>query len=113
LRPGIGVADQAARLDGVAFTVALPQRHAQRRHDQIGRLGRGRVPGHDPLGEHVQDEGDVDEPGPCPHVGEVHHPGPVRCVGGAVAVEQVARPPPVGGWDRGAHALGANHAPQA
>ena len=67
LRPGVGVTDQ---LGGgrVALAVALPQRHPQRGHHQVGGLGRGRVPGHDPLGEHVEDERDVDEPGPRPDV---------------------------------------------
>jgi hypothetical protein len=64
LTAGVGVADQLARHDGVAVAVALPQRHPQRDVDQVDVLGGRGVPGDDLLGEHVEDERDVDEPGP-------------------------------------------------
>lgn len=86
LRPGVRVVDQLAGLGGVSFSFALPQRHAQRDHHQVGLLGRRGVPGHDPLGVDVDDEGHVGEPRPGPHVREVRDPGAVRCRGAEVAV---------------------------
>jgi hypothetical protein len=61
---GVGVADQLAGHHGVALAVALPGRHPQRRHHQVDVLGGRGVPGDDLLGEDVEDERDVDEPGP-------------------------------------------------
>ena len=55
----------------VALAVTLPQRHPQRGHHQVGGLAGGGVPGHDPLGEHVEDERDVDQAGVRADVGEV------------------------------------------
>lgn len=108
LGPGIRVVDQLPGDRRASFAVAVPQRHAQRHHDQVGLLGRGDMPGHDPLGEDVDDEGDVDEPGPRTDVGEVGDPGPVgRC--GEVPVQQVTGPLAVLGRDRGPHALVAAH----
>ena len=42
--------DELAGDRGMPFAAALPQRHPQRDHHQVGLLGRGGVPGHDPLG---------------------------------------------------------------
>jgi len=64
----VGVVDQLAGLHGVTVAVALPQRDPQRGEHQLGAFVGGRVPGHDPLGVHVEDERDVDEPGPGPGV---------------------------------------------
>lgn len=92
---------------GAPLAVPVPQRDAQRRQHQRGALvGRG-VPAHDPLGEDVEDEGDVDEPGPGPAVGEVSDPTGVggRC--GEVPVQQVPGPLTVLGWDGGPHRLAA------
>jgi len=47
---------------GVALAVARPLRHPQWGHHRVGRRGRRGVPGHDPRGEHVDDERDVDPP---------------------------------------------------
>ena len=64
----------AGRVDGVAVSVAVPQRDPQRGEHQVGApVGRG-LPAHDALGEDVDDEGHVDEPGPGPAVGEVRDP---------------------------------------
>ena len=71
---GVVSGAQLAGLDGVAVPVAVPQRDPQRGQHQVGALVGGGVPGDDPLGEHVDDEGDVDEPGPGPAVGEVGDP---------------------------------------
>ena len=43
--------------------VTVPQRDPQRAQHQVGDVGGSCVPAHDPLGEDVEDEGDVDEPG--------------------------------------------------
>jgi len=83
------VADQFAGHGRLSFASALPYRHSQRRHHQVGVFGRGDVPGHDPLSEHVDDERDVDEPGPGEAVGEVGNPDAIACHGGEVAVQQV------------------------
>src|SRR4051794_4327577 len=52
----VAVTDQLARLDGPALTFALTQRDPQRRHHQVGRLGRRGMSGHDLLREDVDDE---------------------------------------------------------
>jgi hypothetical protein len=46
-------------------------------------------------GEHVDDERDVDEPGPRPHIGEVGDPHQVERQCGEVAIEQVPGTGPV------------------
>jgi len=113
LRAGICVSDQLAGHDRVPVAVALPDRHPQRRHDQIGVLRGCCVPGDDALGEDVDDERDVDEAGPGAHVGEVHDPGPVRCRGGEVPVQQVAGASAVLCRDRRADAFRTPNARQA
>lgn len=65
--------------------IAIPHRDV----DQLDGLGRSDVPGDDPLGEHVEDERDIDKPGPGAHVRKVHDPRSVgrgRC---KVAIEQI------------------------
>lgn len=78
LASGVAVVDELAGCGGMTFVTALPHGHPQRDHHQIGGLGGGRVPGHDPLSEHVDDEGHVDKTRPGPHVSEVGDPYPVR-----------------------------------
>ena len=56
----IGVVDQLGGDDRVAVVVALPDRHPQRRHHQVGRFRGRRVPGHDPLRVDIHDERDID-----------------------------------------------------
>jgi hypothetical protein len=70
------------------------------------------VPGDDLLGEHVDDERDVGEPGPGPAVGEVHDPRPVRGGGGEVAVQQVTGALAVLARDRGPDPLGTADPPE-
>src|SRR5215218_979811 len=102
---GIGVMDQLPGLGRAALAAALPQRHPQRCHHQFGGLaGRG-MPGHDLLGEHVDDEGDIAEPSPAPHIGEIGHPDPVRCLGGEITIQQILSSCAVLGRDRGAYPL--------
>src|SRR5215207_1527642 len=105
LRARVGVTDQLTRHGRLALAVALPQGHPQRDHDQLGPLGRGHVPSDDPLSEDVDDERDVDEPGPRPDVGEVGDPDPVRRRRGEIAIQQVTSPLAVLGRDRGPDAL--------
>jgi hypothetical protein len=112
-RPGVGVTDQLPGHDRAAVAVALPQRHPQWDHHQVGVLGARGVPGHDALGEHVDDEGDVDEPDPRAAVGEVSDPHTVGGRAGEVPVEQVTGPLAVGSRDRGARRLAAAHPGQA
>ena len=62
LAPGIGVVQQLTRLDQTPLPVPVPQRDPQWCQDHVGDFGGGGMPAHGPLGEHVDDEGDVDEP---------------------------------------------------
>src|SRR5688572_23141495 len=64
LAAGVVVMHQLAAEDWVALSVAVPQRDPQRGEDQVGAFVGGGVPGHDQLSEHVDDGGDVAEPGP-------------------------------------------------
>jgi hypothetical protein len=93
--------------DRVTVVVALPDRHSQRGEHQVGVLGRRGLPSHDPLGEDVDDERDIDEPCPAPAVGEVRDPAGVGRGGGEVAVEQVPGAAPVLGRHGGPHAFAA------
>ena len=104
----IAVMDQLAGDDPVAVSVAVPQRYPQRDQHQVGDLAGGRVPGHDPLGEHVEDERDVHQAGPGPHDGEVGHPDPVGRGRGEVTLQQVAGPRVSLSRDRGAYPLGSS-----
>src|SRR5690606_12225363 len=110
LAAGIGVVEQLAGLHGVALTVAVPQRDPQRGEDKVGAFVAGGVPADDALGEDIDDEGDVDEPGPGPAVGEVCDPAGVGCRCGEVTVDQVLGTMSVLGRDGGAHPLAASHA---
>src|SRR3954470_363913 len=78
LGPGIGVMDQAGGGEGGVAAAAGEQRLFQRRADQRSRLGAADPPAQDPAGVDVGDEGDVDEPGQRPDVGEVRYPPLVR-----------------------------------
>ena len=106
LTAGVGVADQLPGHDRVPVAVALPQRHPQGDHHKVGVLAGRRMPAHDPLGEHVDDERHIRPADPRADVGEVHHPRLVRGLSGEVAVEQVTGPPAVRGRDRGPDPLG-------
>lgn len=108
LGPGVVVMDQPVR-QHQALTGPVPPAHSQAGEHQIRRAGRGRVPGHDALSEDIDDKGDVDEPGPRAHVREVGDPHGVRGRGGEVAVEQIRRPRPILGRDRGAHPPASDH----
>ena len=49
------------------------------------------LPAHDEAGEHVHDEGDVDEPGVRAHIRQIRHPELVRPLGAEVALHQIFR----------------------
>src|SRR6476620_11034363 len=107
LAAGVAVVQQLAGLDRATLAVTVPQRDPQRDHHQVGGPVGGGVPAHDPLGEHVEDEGDVAKSGPGSAVGEVGHPTNVGCWCGEVPVHQVAGSVPVLGWDGPSDALAA------
>jgi hypothetical protein len=62
LAPGIGVVQQLTRLDRDPFAGPGPATRSAVVSGHLGDFGGGGMPAHDPLGEHVDDEGDVDEP---------------------------------------------------
>ena len=110
LAAGVGVMDQLPVRDRMPLASTLPHRHPQRRHHELYVLtGRG-VPGHDPLGVDVEDERDIDPPGPRSDIGEVGDPDPVRPRSGEVAVQQVPGAFAVLRGDRGPQLLVAAHA---
>lgn len=100
---------QLAGLDWVAVSVPIPQCDPQRGQDQVGAFVGGGVPAHNPLGEHIDDEGDVDEAGPCSAVGEVRDPPGVGRGCGEIPVQQVPGAVSVFGWHGGPYALAAAH----
>jgi hypothetical protein len=61
---GVVVVDQLAGSHWMSGAVSVLQRDPQRDENQIGAFVGGDMPGHDPLGEHVDDEGDVAKSGP-------------------------------------------------
>ena len=105
LRSGIAVMDQLAGDCGMPLSTSFPQRHPQRDHDQVRFLGCRGVPSDDPLGEYVDDERDINPPGPGPHRGEIGDPNPVRGRRGEVTVEQIVSAFAILGRDRGPDAL--------
>ena len=63
---------------GSSGAVAATQGHVEGVQDELGPLAGGGGPAHDRPGEHVNDERDVDDPGPGGDIGEVGHPPLVR-----------------------------------
>ena len=102
------MADEFTGHDGVSVAVALPQRDPHGHIDQLDGLGGRGVPGHDLVGEDIQDERDIDESLPGPDVGEVHDPGLVWGRRGEVAVQQVSSAAAVLARDRRSHRLAAS-----
>ena len=64
--------------DLVLLAGALPQALLEGVKGEVGAQRGRAAPADDPAGEHVHDEGDVDEPRPRGHVGQVGDPEPVR-----------------------------------
>src|SRR5215212_2713731 len=81
--------DQLPGPDGVAVAVAVPQRDPQWGEDKISPLIGGGMPGHDALREHINDERDIAEPGPGPHISEVGYPDAVGCRRPELPIHQV------------------------
>jgi hypothetical protein len=77
---------------GNAGPVAAPQGHVEGVEDELGPLADGGRPADNRPGEHVHDEGDVDDAGPGGDTGEVGDPPLVRTGCGEVASEQVRGP---------------------
>src|SRR5690606_31246724 len=69
--------------------VAPPQPHVQGVQDELGALGGGGRPADDRPGVHIDDERDIHDPGPGPHMREVRAPALVRAHGGEVPLQQV------------------------
>lgn len=92
LGPGVGVLEQAGEV-GDTLLAAGPDGVLEGVQDQVGGHPRGGTPAHDPAGEDVEVERDVEGAGPGRDVGEVGHP---ELVGGAAGpelrVHQVGRP---------------------
>jgi hypothetical protein len=65
---GVVVVDQLAGSHWMSGAVSVLQRDPQRDENQIGAFVGGDMPGHDPLGEQVDDEGDVAKSGPGSHM---------------------------------------------
>lgn len=95
LRPGVRVLCQLACRVGESVSVALSKSHLQGVQDEPGLLRCGGGPANDPAAEGVHDEGDegdVDDSGPRPDVGDVSNPAAVRRWRDELAVQQVRRP---------------------
>ena len=82
--PGVGVGDQL-----VEERVTTPHRLLQGGHHQVGPHRGREVPTDDHPAVHVDHERDLDHPRPRRHVGEVHHPEPVRGRSGEVTLHEV------------------------
>ena len=92
LSAGVGVTDQPGRHRPPGLA-AGPQSVLESVEDQAGaHVGRG-APAQDAAGVGVDDERDVDHPGPRRAVGEVRNPQPVRGRRVKTALDQVRRAP--------------------
>ena len=66
----------------------------KRRSHRSGRAplpSPGRPPTNDIAGEHIDDEGNLDEPRPCRHIGKIRDPYPVRSRGLELPVDPIER----------------------
>ena len=81
-----------AVMDDTLGAGTRPQRLLRRVEDQL-RVHRARyAPTNDAASEHVDHEGDVDEPGPGRDIGEVGDPQLIRTAGLELPVDAVERP---------------------
>ena len=81
--------DQLAEGDRLSLPATVPERDPQRDQDQVGASVGGGVPADDLVGEHVDNEGHVNQSGSGSAVGEVGHPTRVGCWCGEVSVQQI------------------------
>ena len=80
LRAAIAVVHKARE----RIAAARVDRLFPRVEDEGGAQRGGLPPADDAPREHIDDEGDIDEPGPGRHVGEVRHPQLIRSRGRAL-----------------------------
>src|SRR5208283_4961378 len=78
----VGMMDHCPRL-------TLTNGHLQGRHDQLCPQMPSEGPSHYPTAPGIQDHGEVQEPCPGRHVGDVGHPEPIRALGTEVALDQI------------------------
>ena len=77
------------------FRLTLSDSHIECAHDQLGPQMVLHGPSHDPAAEHVEQDGQVQEPAHCRHIGDVRHPEPVGRLGLEVAVHEVGGRPSI------------------
>ena len=92
------------------IAAARVDRLFQRVEDEVRAHRGGHPPADDAPREHIDDEGDIDEPGPGRHVGEVRHPQLSRSRGRELLIDEIGRSR---GRHPGAPADGAGQAPRA
>ena len=105
-RQGRVLASLIAVMDHVA-RAALPDRHFQRVHHQLGAQMSGHRPAHDFAAPGVQHHGEIEEPVGSGHEGDIGNPQLVRRRCREVAIHQVRRRPGVRVASRGCHATAA------
>ena len=112
LRAAIAVVHKAR----ARIAAARVDRLFQRVEDEGGAQRGGHPPADDAPRAHIDDEGDLDEPGPGRHVGEVRHPQLMRSRGRKLPIDEIGRSRSVDrprGRHPGAPADGAGQAPRA
>ena len=109
LRSAVRVVNETAALGGPAVVECL----FERVQNEAGMGCAGHPPAHDPAGEGVDDEGDIDEALPCRHVREIRHPQGIRAGRLESAVHPVRGTRRGFVADRGAHRLATRRPIQA
>ena len=98
LRAAIAVVHEARE----RIAAARVDRLLQRVEDEVGAQRGGHPPADDAPREHIDDEGDIDEPGPGRHVGEIRHPQLIRSRGRELPINEIGRSRGIA-WPRGRH----------
>ena len=101
----VGVVDDRAR-------ASLSERHVQRIEHQFSSQVIGHCPAHHPAAEHVEHDGEVQEPRHGRYVGDVGHPQPVRGRGLETTLDEVRRRAGLGISTRGARPLATAYSGQ-
>src|SRR3954447_13005219 len=109
LHTAITVMDEAAAPDGPALVQSLPQRVQH----EAGVRRAGDTPADDTPRKDVDDEGDIDETGPCRDVGKVGYPQGVRTRCFELPIDTIARTRGRGIADCGPDRLASHDALQA
>jgi hypothetical protein len=84
LRALVGVMDHGGR-------PPLHHGHVQRVEDEFSPQLGGHRPADHPATPRIEDDGQIEEAGPCRDVGDVDHPELVGPGGGKVAADQIGR----------------------